>query len=124
VTALLNFLVPPPGLDPHTDFLLDPVEGTEGLFSLRAVAEDGLRLFLLDPATVMDGYAPTLTDEQAADLGLPGPGEAMVLVVVHPAADGPCLNLMAPIVVNRTTGRAAQIILSEQDYPIRVPLLA
>ncbi|WP_460772427.1 flagellar assembly protein FliW [Microbacterium sp. GXF7504] len=119
---MLTFVQSPPGLAPHTDFALNPVEGTEGLFSLRAVEDAGLRLYLLDPATVMDGYAPVLTDEQAADLQLPSPDDAMVLVVVHPAAEGPSLNLMAPVVVNRTNGLAAQVILEDQDYPLRAPL--
>lgn len=32
------------------------------------------------------------------------------------------MNLLAPVIVNQTTGAAAQVILEDQDYPLRAPL--
>lgn len=121
MTAALRFVAPPPGLAPHVDFALAPVESADGLFSLTAMDAD-LRLHLVDPATVLASYAPTLSDDQAAELGLESPEQAMLLVVAHPGRDGVSVNLLAPVVVNRATGAAAQVILEGQDYPVRVPL--
>ena len=55
MTALLDFVAPPLGLAPHTRFRLDPIDGADGLFSLGAVDDDGLRLYLVDPQTVVSG---------------------------------------------------------------------
>lgn len=121
MTAALSFVAPPPGLAPHVDFALAPVDSADGLFSLTAVDAD-LRLYLVDPATVVASYAPTLSDDQVAELGLESPEQAMLLVVAHPGRDGVSVNLLAPVVVNRATGAAAQVILEGQDYPVRVPL--
>ncbi|SEB90759.1 flagellar assembly factor FliW [Paramicrobacterium humi] len=122
MSAALRFVAPPPGFDPHIDFELATVEGAEGLFSLRAVRDEGLRVFLVDPATVLGDYAPVITDEQAGELELTDAADAMLLVVANPSDDGVSVNLMAPVVVNTTTGAAAQVILENQDFPIHAPL--
>ena len=122
MTAVLTCTAPPPGLAPHVDFALAPVDGADGLFAMRAVEDDARRLYLVDPNTVLAEYAPTLTDAQVADLALASADDAFVLVVAHPAADGASVNLLAPVVVNRATGAAAQVILEGQDYPVRAPL--
>lgn len=122
MSVALSFVAPPPGLAPHVDFALAPVEGSDGLFTMRAVEDDALRLYLVDPQTVLQEYAPTLTDEQTATLELESPDDALLLVVAHPSTDGVSVNLLAPVVVNRGTGAALQVILDGQDYPLRAPL--
>lgn len=123
MSAALTFIAPPPGLAPHVDFALTPVDGSDGLFTMRAVDDSDLRLFLVDPQTVLTEYAPTLTDDQTAALELESPDDALLLVVAHPSADGVSVNLLAPVVVNRGTGVASQVILEDQDYPLRAPLV-
>lgn len=123
MTALLSFVAPPPGFAPHTEFVLEPVDGADGLFHLDAVDDAALRLYLVDPQTVVAGYTPVLADEHVADLALTGPDDAMVLVVVSRGTDGVHVNLMAPIVANRGTGAAAQVILDGQDFPLRAALV-
>lgn len=122
MSAALSFVAPPPGLAPHVEFELAPVAGSDGLFTLRAVEDAELRLYLVDPRTVLDEYAPTLTDDQTAELALNSPDDALLLVVAHPATDGVSVNLLAPVVINQGTGAAAQVILEGQDYPVRAPL--
>lgn len=122
MTAALAFVSPPPGLAPHVDFALAPVDGADGLFAMRAVDDEALRLYLIDPQSVLSEYAPILSDDQVADLALTSPDDALLLVVAHPSPEGVSVNLLAPVVVNRTTGAAAQVILEDQDYPLRAPL--
>ncbi|WP_194420306.1 flagellar assembly protein FliW [Microbacterium abyssi] len=122
MSAALSFVAPPPGLAPHVEFALTAVDGSDGLFTMRAVDDADLRLYLVDPDTVLHDYAPVLTDEQTAELSLESPDDAMLLVVAHPSAEGVSVNLLAPVVVNRGTGVASQVILEGQDYPLRAPL--
>ena len=67
-----RIVVPPPGFAPHTEFTLEPVGGADGLFRLDAVDDEALRLYVVDPQTVVDGYAPVLADEHVADLVVSG----------------------------------------------------
>ncbi|OII13872.1 flagellar assembly protein FliW [Curtobacterium sp. MCBA15_008] len=115
----LTFAVPPFGLSPAPVFTLTPVAGAEGLFTL--VGEDE-RLFVLDAAVHLPSYAPELTDEQATALALTDPADAMLLVVANPGASGTTVNLLAPIVVNARTAAGAQLILEDQDLPLRAEL--
>ncbi len=82
--------------------------------SMRAVDDADLRLYLVDPSTVLAEYAPILTDDQAESLALASADDALVLVVAHPSTEGVSVNLMAPVIVNRTTGAASQVILEDQ----------
>ncbi|MGN8050277.1 flagellar assembly protein FliW [Curtobacterium sp. 22159] len=115
----LTFAVPPFGLSPASRFTLTAVEDAAGLFTLVG---DDARLFLLDAAVHLPDYAPELTDEQAAALELTDPADAVLLVVANPGDAGTTVNLLAPIVVNARTAAGAQVILEDQDLPLRAEL--
>jgi flagellar assembly factor FliW len=122
MSASLTFVTPPPGLEPLRDFTLTDIEGASGLYSLRAVDDDGIRLFVIDAALYLPDYAPVISDEQSVALDVKTSEDAMVLVVANPGESGTSMNLMAPIVVNAKTGACAQVILEGQDWPLRAEL--
>lgn len=114
----LEFAAPMPGLSPHTAYRLEPLDGADGLYALRAVGAD-LRLFLLDPRPAGLGYAPVFSAGDRGEIGAAEAGDIRVFVVANPTDDGVYLNLRAPVIVHARSGRAAQVILDDQDYPIR-----
>jgi flagellar assembly factor FliW len=124
LSATLTFIAPPPGLAPLVDFTLDDIEGAEGLYALRAKADTNRRLFVLDAAVHLPDYTPVLSDEQCKALDVSTPENVLLLVIVNPSETGTTVNLMAPIVVNATTGVCAQLILDDQDWPLRAELSA
>lgn len=124
MSAALHFAVPPHGLAPHTDFELREIDGAHGLFALQSVTDSGIRLFVLDASVYLPDYAPIISDEDCVKLDVHTADDALVLVVANPADDGTTMNLLAPIVVNATSGASAQIILDGQDYPLRAQLKA
>lgn len=117
----VEFAFPMPGLSPYTAFSLDPIPGADGLYALRAIGAD-VRLFLLDPDFSDYGYEPRIPSELRAELGADDETRLRVLVVANPADDGVYVNLRAPIVLHPDTSRAAQVILDDESYPIRVRL--
>ena len=122
MSATLTFATPPHGLAPHTGFELREIEGAHGLFALEAVADSGIRLFVLDASVYLPDYSPVISDEDCVKLDVHTSDDALVLVVANPAAGGTTMNLLAPIVVNATSGASAQIILEGQDFPLRAQL--
>ncbi len=122
MSSSLTFVVPPPGLSPLTDFTLHEVAGAPGLYSMVADLSNHIRLYLVDAGVYLPNYPPVITDEQASELRLTSPGEVMVLVVANPTATGTTVNLMAPIVVNSSTGESAQLILDGADWPLQARL--
>ncbi|HEY9470196.1 MAG TPA: flagellar assembly protein FliW [Propionibacteriaceae bacterium] len=124
MSATLTFIAPPPGLAPLVDFTLDHIEGADGLYALRAKADTNRRLFVLDAAVHLPDYTPVLSDEQCEALDVFTPENVLLLVIVNPSEAGTTVNLMAPIVVNATTGACAQVILDDQEWPLRAELSA
>ncbi|SDH36975.1 flagellar assembly protein FliW [Microbacterium sp. 77mftsu3.1] len=120
MTARLTFLAPISGLGAHTAFDLTPVDGSESLFTLRAVADPDLRLFVVDPSVLFPDYAPVLPDETIDALN--AQDGVTLLSVARSTPEGVCLNLLAPIVVSATTGVAVQVILEGQDLPLDATL--
>ncbi|MDQ6752646.1 MAG: flagellar assembly protein FliW [Actinomycetota bacterium] len=122
VKTTLAFVTPPPGLAPLVDFTLESISGAEGLYALQSVKDSDKRMFVLDAGVYLPDYTPMLSDGQCAALSLTHPDDAQVLVVATAGEGSTTVNLLAPIVVNRTTNACAQFILDGQDFPLRSPL--
>lgn len=121
MSAVLEFTSPPLGLE-GKQFSLDEVEAANGqLYALRNEST-GVRLFMV-AGYAMPTYRPEISDEQAAELDITDPDDAAVFAIVTPAKDRSTVNLLAPVVVNTRTNKAAQVIL-DSDWPIRQPLEA
>lgn len=118
----LTFVSPPLGLEPLTNFILEQLAGSAGLYALRADGPPDRRMFLLDPAVYVRGYHPELTDNQVASLELTSPDETAVFVVANHRNGHVTVNLLAPIIVNTATDTCAQFILEGQDWPIQASL--
>lgn len=121
MTREITLVRPLTGLPDATTYTLEAIDAATGLYALRA-AETGARLFVLAAATCLPGYRPVINDEQASSLGLTAGADAEVFTIVNPAADPTTVNLLAPIVVNRATDAAAQVILEGRIWPHDAPL--
>ncbi|MFF9564390.1 flagellar assembly protein FliW [Leifsonia sp. NPDC014704] len=122
--SAVRFLTPPPGLEPLDAFDLDPVAGADGLYTLASVERPEIRLFTIDAERHLPGYSPELPDDRATDLGIVEAADALLLVVVTPSRAGSTVNLLAPVIVNRATGSALQLVLDDDAFPVRAELAA
>jgi flagellar assembly factor FliW len=122
--SAVRFLTPPPGLEPLDAFDLDPVAGADGLYTLASIERPEIRLFTIDAERHLPGYSPELPDDRAAELGIAEAADALLLVVVTPSPAGSTVNLLAPVIVNRATGSALQLVLDDDAFPVRAELAA
>lgn len=122
--SAVRFLTPPPGLEPLDAFDLDPVAGADGLYTLASVERPEIRLFTIDAERHLPGYSPELPDDRATELGIAEASDALLLVVVTPSREGSTVNLLAPVIVNRATGSALQLVLDDDAFPVRAELAA
>jgi flagellar assembly factor FliW len=122
----LEFVVPPPGLDPLRRFALVQLDEDGLIFALRSLEDPGVRLLVVPPDPFFPDYAPVLGEADQAALGIRTAQDALVLLVVQPgqSLQDSTANLLAPVVVNATTRAAAQVVLTGSDLPLRAPLLA
>lgn len=126
-TMNLRFILPLPGFPEAREFTLEPVEEQAGLLSiLRSTDQPSLEFVVALPEAFFADYTPELDNTTADRLGLTTSDDALVLVILTVAEriEQTTANLMAPIVVNRTTGEALQALLVTSGYDIRTPLVA
>ena len=122
---VLSLAEPLPGFPGQRDFALVPADTAGLLFWLQSVTPDGPRFLTVPAAPFFPDYAPALPRAACAELGIDDAtsGDLYCLITV-PDGDVPAAtaNLRAPLVVNPTTRRARQIVLTDGGHPIREPL--
>ncbi|WNB85256.1 flagellar assembly protein FliW [Cellulomonas sp. ATA003] len=113
---------PLPGLPGHLEYSLDGLDDGGMLYALRSLADPAVRLFVVRPEAFFEGYAPDVDTDTRTALGLDDDAAPLLLVVVHPGAEGTptTANLLAPVMVNPATGAAAQVVLD--GWPLKAPL--
>lgn len=91
---------------------------------LKADNDDTLAFLVVSPFEVLSSYAPDISNEDAALLKLGGPGDAELYNIVTLRRNGDSsVNLKGPIVVNRHTQVAKQVVPhNAADYSVRHPL--
>lgn len=116
-----------PGFPGPRRFTLERWGGDNSPFSILQCLEDpSLRFVVVPPGAFFPDYEPVLSDEDTARLQVHRAEDAIVLVIVTlgERADDATANLLGPVVVNRHTLAAAQIVLTGQDLPTRRRLSA
>jgi len=124
-----------PGFDGARDWVLEG-DDTKVFSLLRNLDEPSIGLLVAPPWDMAPGYEPDLPDEELVQMGIEDAGDVNLFVVAtivdsaprEPAADERAvtvlLNLAAPIVLNRHSGVARQLILDRQGWPLRHPVVA
>lgn len=121
-TQLLNFSSGLPGFpDARTFGLLHTELAQEPFSIMRCVEDPELEFVVVPPHLFFGDYAPEIDDTTANRIGLNDSGDAIVLVILTVGEESADVtaNLMAPIVVNRNSLEAAQVILVNQTYELR-----
>lgn len=78
-------------------------------------AVEHLHFIVIEPGGIVPGYEPEIFDEDADQLDLRDPAEAMILNVVTLKKQEPVeatVNLIGPLVVNRRTRVGRQLVIS------------
>lgn len=119
----IRFVRPIPGFPDLARYVLVRLGDEEEalLYELRALEDPAVRFLVGVPDAFFPDYAVELDDTTVDELGLEGPDDALVLVVLTTSSDGASTtaNLLAPVVINARTRVAAQVILSGSDWPVR-----
>jgi flagellar assembly factor FliW len=121
--GLLEFVAPIPGFEGETGFLLSSLEPNGLVWSLVSTRSPGLRFIAITPAPFFPDYEPTI--DEAAVAGLEAQSDELtmlVLLTVSGSIHDATANLLAPVIVAPSRGRAVQIVLDDDTLPLRAPL--
>ncbi len=120
---VLEMVRPMVGFPELRRFALARLDEAGVVCDLRSLDED-LRFVVVPPAMFFSDYAPEVDDDLVTALGADGEDDLLLLAVVTLGTEpgDATANLMAPVVVNHRTRRAAQVVLDDPDLPLRAPL--
>jgi flagellar assembly factor FliW len=120
----LTFVDGMPGFPGRQQFAIVAQPGLEPFLTLEPVDSAGPTFVVVPPSAVVEDYEVPVDNDTADALGITEPDDAFMLaiVAVGTSSDSHTVNLLGPIVVNRHTGRARQVVLVDSDYPLRHPL--
>lgn len=127
-----------PGFVGAKHFKIEPIGDEAGAVFAKMMCLDAVRLLgekpvvnlsllVVAPGFIWRDYQLVIDQNMVDELEIASAGEVLVLAVVHPRdpLSTSTANLYSPIVVNRRTGRAEQIIPtlgeSEIGWSIRTP---
>jgi flagellar assembly factor FliW len=91
---------------------------------LQSVDDGGLAFVIMDPGFFKPDYRVTVEPDELAELGVAKEDEVIVFVILTIPSSDPrriTANLQGPVVVNRRTRLAKQLILREElttRYPV------
>lgn len=103
---------------------VDPAE--DPFFWLQVPNDPSLAFLVLPVQPLLPEYRPDITADDAAFLGLEKPEDGWILSIVTIRGPGKVtLNLKGPIVLNRRTLKAKQVIpINAAEYSVQHPLPA
>ncbi len=125
-TKLVTFPSGLPGFPDAHRFILMSESNPPDIFYWMQCVDDGEVAFtLMDVYRVMEDYDPVVDAEELTELGeiSETPLEIYNIVVIPDDPKEMRVNLMAPVVINNITGLAKQVILENNDYPLRYMII-
>ncbi len=114
------------GLGQYRQFVLIQHADDSPFWWLQSVEEPSLALLLIDPWYFCSDYEVVLSDEEVVRLQLSESTPKVVLTTVTIPRGKPhamTSNLMAPLVINLEARLGRQVILEDERYHTRHPIL-
>ena len=130
-TPVANFFDLPQGLIGFKDYtrgeILYQPDHLPFLWLKLSRGTESVHFIVIEPAGLVPGYQPELFDADAEGLGLRDASEAMLLNIVTLRQQNPMdatINLVGPIVMNRRTRIARQLVIANySQYSAHWPLV-
>jgi flagellar assembly factor FliW len=115
----IDLAVPMPGFPAHRQFVLVRLNNDGLLYAFTSVDDPELRFLVAPPEPFFPDYAPEIEDEVFAALNTKDSDRLLVMVVITAGVNETTANLLAPIIVDRDSRRAMQIVLQGSGLPVR-----
>jgi flagellar assembly factor FliW len=116
---VLDMALPMPGFPAHRQFVLVRLNDDGLLYAFTSIEDPELRFLVAPPEPFFPDYAPEIEKEVFAALNTKDPDRLLVMVVITAGVGETTANLMAPIIVDRDSRRAMQVVLNGSGMPVR-----
>lgn len=112
------------GFEEIKEYVLLSNEAEAPFHWLQVLNDPNLAFLVINPFLVHPNYQPDIPDEEAITLGLESPQQALLYNIVTLKPGGRAtVNLKGPIVVNRVSLIAKQVVpMNASEYDLHYPL--
>ena len=89
---------------------------------LQSISDATMAFLVADPTAFVQGYAPLVSDQDAAELQIDERSDVVLLTTVsipHGEPNAMSINLAGTIVVNAATRTGKQVVLDDDAYTVR-----
>jgi len=101
----------------------DDTDGALPVAVLQSLDDDNISLFVTDPTLLEPTYTAKMAEADRAELGLDADQQPTLYCTLTVGQDGwLTANLLGPLVVNPTTRKAKQVVLTDSGYSTRQPV--
>ena len=116
---IIDMALPMPGFPAHRQFVLVRLNDEGLLYAFTSIDDPELRFLVAPPEPFFPDYAPEIESEVFAALNTKDPDRLLVMVVITAGVNETTANLLAPIIVDRDSRRAMQVVLTGSNMPVR-----
>ena len=116
---IIDMATPMAGFPAHRQFVLVRLNEESLLYAFTSIQDPSLRFLVAPPEPFFPDYAPEIESEVLAALNTKDPDRLLVMVVITAGVEETTANLLAPIIVDRDSHRAIQVILQDSGLPVR-----
>ena len=116
---ILNLAAPMAGFPAHRQFVLVRLNDHGLLYAFTSIEDPNLRFLVAPPEPFFPDYAPEIENEVFAALNTKDPDRLLVMVVITAGVNETTANLLAPIIVDRDSQRAIQVVLTGSGMSVR-----
>lgn len=125
--VVLEFAAGLPGFPRSRRFVLEDLgENLQPFCRIRSISEPSIAFTVVPPGLLFPNYTVEIDDEHVNQLGLTSAGDVVTLVIVTTPRppQPPTANLLGPIVINRVSRNAAQVVQHRSSYGVAEPISA
>lgn len=110
------------GFPKYKKYALIQPEQDSAFYWLQSVEVPDLAFVVAHPNVIEESYAVPMTHDLKSELDVQGGDDIEVLVIVNFAKGALTANFQGPLVINRHTFNAAQIVINGKRYQTRQPI--
>lgn len=113
------------GFEDIKEYELKDLESNPIFKELNSTVEKGIGFVVISPFDIDDKYEISLSDNVIKELNINSPKDVMILniLTLGSTLQKTTVNMKAPLVINVNNGLGKQIILQNEKYEVKTPLL-
>lgn len=114
-----------PGLEKYREFEINQVESNEKFKQIISIEDSNIGFIAISPFEIKKDYELNLSDDVIKELQIDSPKDVLLLslITLGKTLEKSTVNLKAPVIINIKNNKGKQLILQDDKYNIKEPLV-